>query len=387
MNSETHQVGAKSGARLLRFNVSNWPLGILAALAVVYALKSAKPIVIIVLTAFFLWLLVKPLLRFFENLGMSAKAISPALLAASIVLTIAVCDLAYQPTLDFLSGIPKNVENLNQNMQQWRRSFRAVGETAAQLEKMAEVDLAGKKVDLILTKEQSLLEKLLSSSHDFLSSLLAIAVLHYLLCLYGDDLIRSMSKLHAGSRSSDQTEKLIQELEVSVSQYLLTITSINLLLGLVVMTYLYIIGMPNAIAWGVAAAVLNFIPYVGTLVTGLFLGISSFLYFDFPFALAAPGGFYILTSLEGMLITPAIIGKKFVINPIVVFTFLIFSTWMWGIVGALLSGPSLVIAKIVFTKWNSQNVPEIVSAQEHRTESQRVSVKLDSDVLAVNPSA
>jgi predicted PurR-regulated permease PerM len=107
-------------------------------------------------------------------------------------------------------------------------------------------------------------------------------------------------------------------------------------------------GVPNAAMWGVLVAVLNFVPYFGPVAGVLVLGTVGLLAFDtLGKGLLPPAWYLVLHLLEANFITPVLLGRRFALNPVVIFVSLIFWTWLWGVPGALLSVPILVSIKVV----------------------------------------
>lgn len=93
---------------------------------------------------------------------------------------------------------------------------------------------------------------------------------------------------------------------------------------------------------------LNFVPYVGALTTTCILTAVALLTFDdLGRALLVPACFLLLTSIEGQIVTPMILGARLALNPVAIFVGLIFWGWLWGAAGALLAVPLLVSLKIV----------------------------------------
>jgi predicted PurR-regulated permease PerM len=109
-----------------------------------------------------------------------------------------------------------------------------------------------------------------------------------------------------------------------------------------------LLGMPNPILWGALAAVLNFIPYVGSATTLFVLAIVAFVSFDgVGRVLAVTGTYLALTTIEGQVVQPIFLGQRLDINPIIVFLALWVCGWFWGIAGIVLAIPSLVALKVV----------------------------------------
>jgi len=141
--------------------------------------------------------------------------------------------------------------------------------------------------------------------------------------------------------------EMVREMEDDVSFYLLTISLINAGLGIAIGTAMYLLGMPNAVLWGVMAALFNFVPYLGALVGAGVVGLVALLTVEQPLAALLPPLVYLtLTSIEGYLVTPAMLARRLTLNPIAVFLSLILWTWVWGIGGALLAVPLLATFKI-----------------------------------------
>jgi predicted PurR-regulated permease PerM len=119
---------------------------------------------------------------------------------------------------------------------------------------------------------------------------------------------------------------------------------INSCVGLAAAAIALLVGLPNAVAWGVLAFTLNFIPYIGALIMQVVLFLVGIIVFPtLGQALIAPLLYLAFTTLEGHFITPSIMGKRLFLNPLTVFLALIFWTWLWGPMGAFLAVPLLIM--------------------------------------------
>jgi predicted PurR-regulated permease PerM len=182
----------------------------------------------------------------------------------------------------------------------------------------------------------------------FLAGIGETLVLLYLLLASGDlflqKLVRVMPTLHDKKRAVE----ISREIQQKCSNYLFSVSLINLGLGVVVSGGLYFLGMPNAAMWGMFVAVLDFVPYFGPVAGVLVLAAVGLLTSDTLWkGLLPPGWYLLLHLLEANLITPVLLGRRFTLNPVVSFVCLIFWAWLWGVPGALLSVPILVSIKVV----------------------------------------
>jgi len=118
--------------------------------------------------------------------------------------------------------------------------------------------------------------------------------------------------------------------------------------GAVVGATMLLMRMPNAILWGVLAAVTSFIPYLGGLLCMVLIGMASVLaYPGWPQAVLVPVVFMVLDTVKGYVVAPVLTGRRLTLNTPVLFVGLLFWWWVWGIPGALLAVPLLSVIKIV----------------------------------------
>jgi predicted PurR-regulated permease PerM len=143
--------------------------------------------------------------------------------------------------------------------------------------------------------------------------------------------------------------KIMNDIEENLTGYLVLVTIINAVLGAVVALGALLLGFPNPAIFGVLAAVLNYVPYVGPAVMVVILfGVGLITFPSLGHAALAPIGFIALTTAEGHFITPTIVGRRIMLNPLLVFLALAFWTWMWGPIGAFLAAPLSIVALVVF---------------------------------------
>jgi predicted PurR-regulated permease PerM len=146
------------------------------------------------------------------------------------------------------------------------------------------------------------------------------------------------------------TADILSTIETELSRYVLTITTINIVLGALVAAVLVALGIEigDALLWGALAGLCNYAPYVGPLVGTIMLALVGVVAFDTPMEMLAPPALYLcLQLLESEVFTPMIIGRRWSISPLVVLLWLLFCGWLWSIPGVLLAVPILVCFKIV----------------------------------------
>ena len=187
----------------------------------------------------------------------------------------------------------------------------------------------------------------------------ALVVL-YLLLASGDLFLQKLVQVMPTLSDKKRAVEISHEIQQNISNYLFSVSFINTALGALVGAVLYLMGVPNAAMWGMFVAVLNFIPYFGPVAGIILLATLGLLTFDSLWKGLLPPAWYLLLHLfEANLITPVLLGRRFTLNPVVIFVSLIFWTWLWGVPGALLSVPILVSIKVV-----CDHVPTMSSVSE-----------------------
>ena len=201
---------------------------------------------------------------------------------------------------------------------------------------------AGKTVRVEI--KENTVQILYSLLTDFGLYILSTFVLLFFLLAYGAEMSQRMGEARG-------TPEFLTEIEHDVSSYLFTISAINIGLGTAIGIGLGLLGVPNPILWGVMAALLNFIPYAGALIGAGVVTIIAGMEFSDPGMAAASGLLYLgLSTLEGNLLTPSIVGRRLEINPIIVFVWVLAWAAIWGIAGMLIGLPLLIIFRIVCSR-------------------------------------
>jgi len=169
----------------------------------------------------------------------------------------------------------------------------------------------------------------------------------------------------SGSSARRALGRAMRDVRTDVARYLLAITAINLGLGICVAVAFQLLGVANAPLWGVAAALLNFMPFIGIAILALVtlgLGIASF---EDPIIAFAPFAVVIaLNVVEAQIVTPMVVGARIRIAPIAVFVAIAFGAWLWGAAGALIATPALIVAVAFARRLNAAAHPSPPSRQQ-----------------------
>jgi predicted PurR-regulated permease PerM len=326
-------------------DVRHVSLVILTVLAVLYTLHLAAAFLLPIVLAILLNLLLSPSVRFLRN-----HLRLPVPLGAGIVIVVLLGLIGFGATRlapaasAWVARAPESIATLKQRIQPLRRPMERVNQAAEQVEQATDMD---KKTQEVETKGPGLTQQVFGGTTALLSSLMVVIFLTYFLLASGELFLQKLVGVLPQLKDKKTAVRIVRETEAQVSVYLVVTTLINLGVGVATGVALALVGMPNPVLWGVIAAVLNFVPYVGGLVNTIILALAAFLTFDdVGRALMAPFVFTVINILEGNLITPWILGRRMRLNTVAVFVGLIFWWYLWGITGAILAVPIMASIKI-----------------------------------------
>ena len=141
--------------------------------------------------------------------------------------------------------------------------------------------------------------------------------------------------------------RITNDIEEHLGSYVAVVTIINFCLGVVVAIGAWLFGFPSPIIFGILAAVLNYIPYIGAAcMTLILLGVSLVTFPSLGLALIPPATFVAVATIEGQFITPTVLGHRLTLNPLVVLLALAFWAWLWGPMGAFLAVPLTIVGLV-----------------------------------------
>ncbi|HTH17517.1 MAG TPA: AI-2E family transporter [Magnetospirillum sp.] len=315
----------------------------LFVLAVLYTLHFAAGLILPLLVALLLAILLAPVAQVLRRLHFP-RALAAALITASLVLGLGWgIEMLAAPAAEWLDRAPQSLRQLEGKLRPLKGSLEQVEKTTEQVERMA----AGSNAPTPTVKVRTFALGPLAVAGTLLAQIVVAVVLLFFLLSSGHRLLRQAASLPADKSRRRRVFAVARRIKADVSAYLGTITLINTGMGLAAALALWALGMPNAALWGVLTGVLNYIPYGGPYTTMAVVGLVGLLTFDEMWrALLAPAVILALHVAESDVITPMVVGRRLTLPPLMVFLSLTVWTWMWGIAGAILAVPLLVVLKV-----------------------------------------
>ncbi|SCZ51874.1 AI-2E family transporter [Thiohalomonas denitrificans] len=310
------------------------------------AIYVARTVVLPIVLALLFSFLLSPIVRFLEGFHIPTPLGAALVMATLVGLAGTALVVLAEPASQWVSRAPEVASELRLRLHGVMEVFRRLSESTRLVERIASgPSAAGPTVDI---QGGGLRGFLLGRTWEFVAGLLMMLFLLYFLLATGHMFLRRLVTVIPRFGDKRRAVVMVRHMEREVSHYLFTVGVINTVLGVVVGLVMHVLEMPNPLLWGAMAGLLNFVPYLGPMVTLVVLTAVSVLSFDtLTAALMRPAAFLVLTTLEGQLLTPLILGARLMLNPVVIFVSLIFWGWLWGIVGALIAVPLTMIIKIL----------------------------------------
>jgi predicted PurR-regulated permease PerM len=176
-----------------------------------------------------------------------------------------------------------------------------------------------------------------------------VLFLVYFLLVTGDLYKRKLVKIAGPTLAKKRiTVQIMDEINTQISGFLRVQVVTSAIVAVATSFVLWWFGVDNFLVWGILAGVFNSIPYLGPLIVTSALGVVAFMQFDDVLRTVwVCAATLAITSVEGWLLTPALMSRASQMNPVAIFTGLLFWSWVWGIMGTILAVPMLMTLKAI----------------------------------------
>jgi predicted PurR-regulated permease PerM len=350
-------------------------LALLAGVALVGALKLAQGAVVPVLFAAFLALVLSPVV---EAL---AKRRVPRIVAATLVMAVllgivaAALNATWQPARSWLDTAPATLQKLERKLRPVTRFIAKVESVSSQAERMTEPGATHHEEPTPVALEP---KGFVESTQEW--AIAIVSMLFLTLFLLATD-IASLGQRGPPGALWTGAGAIFLKVRAELGAYFGAVTLSNLTLGIATAGTMYWLEMPNPLLWGVVAFVLNFVPYAGSATTLTLLTVVALVSFEgVGKAVWVAGTYLLLTTLEGQVLQPVLVGRRLDVSPPVVLLGLWFGGWLWGIAGIALAMPLLVSVKAA-----AQEVARSRQREQRAAEAESVRTRA-SEWLRANAS-
>jgi predicted PurR-regulated permease PerM len=323
----------------------NVVLTAILAILILYTLYFARAVFVPLLLALLLRLFLQLPLNFLTRLGI------PRLIAVLIVMAGLLGGLGLLgtaiggPASDWIAKAPASFGAVQNRLEFIKRPLEVLENTAHQIEHV--VVAPSPSTPIVSVAGPGIGGMLASSTQSLIQGVGTVIFLLFFLLASGDTFKRRLVEIMPRLSDKKRAVEIVNEIEDSISGFLLRITVINAGLALLTGLGFFLCGVPVPALWGAIAFFFNFVPFIGPLSAGAIFFMVGLFTFE-GWRMVLPVGIYAcLVIVESQAITPTVMARRFSLNPVAVAVSLVFWFWMWGTLGALLAVPMLAAFKVV----------------------------------------
>lgn len=327
---------------LLRSDVAAFCLAGIFMIGVTAVLYVGRAFFLPVVTALVIGTMLSPAAKFLERYNIPRSVSAVLIVSATFAGLIFMIALISAPLMEWTMRLPELGAQIKDKFHVFDRPL-ALWHQLQGLFGAAPAD----GMTLPLPKIEWVQPTLEFLSPTFTEILLFFAVLVLFIASW-PDLRRALVMNFADRTLRLRILRMLNEIESNLGGYLLTVTGINMGLGIATGIICAATGMPNPAGLGALAATFNFIPIIGPIVTfAVLAAVGIVTSSTLGGGLLAAAGFAVVAFIEGHFVTPAIVGRRLALNALAVFIALAFWTWLWGPMGAFLSSPVLIVGLVI----------------------------------------
>jgi predicted PurR-regulated permease PerM len=343
-------------------DVRSVSLVVLAMLASIFMLRWASDVFIPVMVGVLFSYALSPVVDWLQ-LRRIPRALSAAVLILGILSGVGTTAYALSDQASkLIESLPAAAQKLRDSVHhlsgQRDNPLATVQKAAAQIEQAAEETTQARPLGRGVQRVQIEKPRFNISDHlwtgtlgliGMLGQIGVMALITFFLMASGDTFRRKLIKLAGPTLSKKRvTLEALNQIHDQIQRYMLVRLFTSFLVGVATWLSFLAIGVENAAVWGIAAGVLDLVPYIGSAVITIGSALVSFLQFDsLEMALLVGTISILIHFIEAFLLTPWLTSRANKMNALAIFIGVLAWGWLWGLWGLLLGVPILVVIKAI----------------------------------------
>lgn len=308
-------------------------------LALPFVLSIGAVVFLPLVSAMVLTILLSPLADKLAGWGLPNTLASLLAMVALVVLVMLALTVVLSPAIALYDELPGLVARVGQRFSELRGNLSWLARLNDQIAGIT----GGTSAREVVLASPSLLEKVAVATPTVILELLLTTMMTFFMVESRVRLRRRLVLQRQQLDASLKAARVMRAVQDRVAAYILTVGLINLGVGVIVTLGAWAMGVAAPLMWGGLAALLNFIPYIGPMAMVTLLALFGLGTAESPLVGLIPAAAYLgLHTVESNVVTPAVLGARFTMNPVLILLALSYFSWIWGVMGALLSVPLLL---------------------------------------------
>lgn len=353
------------------------PLIILAVCAIAGVGFVARDFLIPTAGAIVLALILTPVANTLERLRLPstvAAAISVLLLTLFFA---GVLSLVIPSIADWAAQGPFLTLTLQRKLEGLRKSLAVMQELTNKVEEAAAATTAksAETAEKVVVNNHTLLGQLATTTPAVILQIAYAGVLSFMLLAHRNSHRRQILRIPAGFETRVRLARMMRDINERVGHYLFSLAVIYSAVAVLGTVALWLLGLPNAMMWGVLLGIASFVPFVGPpVVIGLVALAGLITFEDWARIAAAPAILALIHFAESQFVTPAFVSRRCALNTVAVFVSIALLGWMWGAIGAIVAVPLLILISTIAAHLPSLRWLEVLLSDD-RPVSRRVAAR------------
>ena len=324
--------------------VRNWAITGIFWILALGTLSLAQGVFVPIISAFVLALTFSPVRRALGRIGIPAGAAAGIIMVSLLVVFGVLFYFISEALQQYMSDAPTFAAEVRRELSGLFGTIEPVLKAGDQIDALTSQG----KQQTVAIREPGFVSVMTQATPAVVSQLIVTLTLSFFLIASGDMFYEKLVQVMPKLKDKRRALAAARTIENQLSTYLFTITAINAVLGMVIGSVMWAIGMPNPLLFGLGAFLLNYIPYIGS-IGGITVSlVTGLVTFDNTLQALLPALLYwLINTIEGQFLTPVLVGRRLKLNAVVVFISFALWAWVWSFMGRLLSTPILLMAKVV----------------------------------------
>jgi predicted PurR-regulated permease PerM len=312
------------------------------ALALLAALSIGRPIVLPIVAALLIAMTFAPIIKHADRRGVSSWVSATLIVLVLASLAGVVITLLSAPAVAWIDRAPEIADTIKQKLYVLDLPLAALRDLQNTLMPPAANSV---KVE---PSQITLVAPVIAAVTPAVAQMAIFGATLFFGLVGQVELRRHLASVLATREGKLRFLRIATDIEQNLASYVATVTAINFSLGAVVAGGAWLFGFENPLMLGLLTMIFNYIPYIGpACMVAILFGVGLVTFPTLGHALLPPAAFVALTTIEGHIITPMILGHRLTLNPLVVFIAIVFWAWLWGPMGAFLAVPLSIVALVI----------------------------------------
>ncbi len=319
-------------------------IGAMATIAIVAALWAGKGLLMPIAFAVVLTLLMTPAVTFLNRFGVPRPLGAAVMVALGIGVVGAGIVQLSAPAEQWLNPRSPEWRKLETQLRAIRQPLSRIQGAQERVNELAGPEGQPKPREVVVERGS-----VLTTVGEFQAiaiGMISTIVLVYFLLASDDLFLRKLIRVLPTMQDKRTAVGIARTIQSEIGRYFATVAMSNIGLAVATGVLMSYIGMPSPVFWGVIVGLLNFIPYLGAATSLILLTGAAAVTLDGWAIVQVPLSFLVLTTIEGQLVQPVLVGRRMRLNVVVTFLAIMFGGWLWGLGGLFIAVPTLVVLKI-----------------------------------------